>query len=148
MPITNLNTCVKSTDDNPHGYFPFNMSLMSSYMNSQLIYYFISSAISAAEQAQFQQLMKQCKIFLKLLEWNSTSDNNKSDILQEDSMISVNINSNSDCPALLPGYRDIKINSSDISKLAYNSMIAQYNNWLADVKTDFDRDSAKFFISC
>ena len=27
-------------------------------------------------------------------------------------------------------------------------MIIQYNNWLANVKTDFDRNSARFFISC
>src|SRR5947207_8168013 len=57
-------------------------------------------------------------------------------------------NSNSDCSASLPDYKNIKINVSDISKLAYNSTITQYNNWLADVKTDFDRDSARFFISC
>ncbi len=51
---TNLNTCVNSTDNNFCDYFSFDMSLMLSYMNSQLIYYFISDVILAAEQAQFQ----------------------------------------------------------------------------------------------
>ena len=46
----------------------------------------------------------------------------------EEFIISVIENSNSDCSALLPGYKSIKINTSDISKLMYNSMIAQYNN--------------------
>ena len=49
--VTNLNAHVNSTDDNSHDYFLFDMSLVPSYMNSQLIYYFISDAISAAEQA-------------------------------------------------------------------------------------------------
>ena len=70
----NSNTCVNSTDNNLHDYLSFNMCLMSNYMNNQLIYYYISDAISAAEQAHFQQLMKQCKTSLELLEWNSMSD--------------------------------------------------------------------------
>ena len=81
MSATNSNACVNFTDNNSHNYLSFNMSLMLSYTNSQLIYYFIFSIISAAEQAQFQQLMKQHKILLELLEWDDASDkNNKSDI--------------------------------------------------------------------
>jgi len=53
VPATNSNACVNSTDNNSHDYFSFNMSLMLSYINSQLIYYFIFNAISAAKQAQF-----------------------------------------------------------------------------------------------
>ena len=148
MSTTNSNAHVNSTDDNPHDYSSFDMSLMPSYTNSQLIYYFISNAISAAEQAQFQQLIKQHKTFLELLEWDDASDNNESDILQEDFMIFVNVNSDFDCSAFLSDYRGIKINSSDISKLMYNSTIAQYNNWLVNLKTDFDEDSARFSINC
>ncbi len=145
MSAINLNACVNSTNDNSCDYFSFNMSLMLSYMNSQLIYYFIFNAISAAEQAWFQQLMKQHKISLELLEWNSVSDeNNKSDILQEDSTIFININSDFDCSVFLSDYKNIKINSSNILKLAYNSMIIQYNNWLVNLKINFDRDSARF----
>ncbi len=146
---TNLNACVNSTDDNSCDYFSFNMSLMPSYTNNQLIYYFISDAISAAEQAWFQQLMKQCKILLELLEWNNTSDeNNESDISQEDSTILTNVNSDSDCSAFLSDHKSIKINLSDISKLVYNSTVTQYNNWLANLKIDFDKDSARFSTSC
>ena len=65
----------------------------------------------------------------------------------EEFIISAIENSNSDCSAFLPDYKSIKINVSDISKLMYNSTITQYNNWLADVKTDFDEDSARFSIS-
>ena len=48
----------------------------------------------------------------------------------------------------LSDYKSIKINLLNILKLAYNNMIAQYNNWLADLKIDFDKDSVKFFTSC
>ena len=142
----NLNTCMNSTDDNLCDYFLFNMHLVSNYMNNQLIYYYISDAISAAEQAHFQQLMKQHKTSLEMLEWNSMSDNESS--TSEESVISVIENSNFNCSAFLPDYKSIKINTSDISKLTYNNMIIQYNNWLADVKTDFDENFIKFFISC
>src|SRR5205809_5920459 len=76
----------------------------------------------------------------------SDNNNDKSSIFKE-FIISVIENSDSDCSAFLSDYKSIKINTSDISKLMYNSMIVQYNNWLADVKTDFDEDSARFFIS-
>ena len=59
---------VISMNDNLCDYSSFNMCLVSNYMNNQLIYYFITDAISAAEQAEFQQLMKNCKNFLQLLE--------------------------------------------------------------------------------
>ena len=67
MPTTNFNAHVNSTDDNSHDYSSFDMHLVSNYTNNQLIYYFIFSTISVIKQAQFQQLMKQCKIFLELL---------------------------------------------------------------------------------
>src|SRR6266487_2585319 len=74
------------------------------------------------------------------------NDNNKSSISEESAIPAIE-NSNFNCSASLPDYKSIKINISDISKLTYNSTITQYNNWLADVKTDFDRDSARFSIS-
>src|SRR5436189_256834 len=45
---------------------------------------------------------------------------------------------------LLPNYKGIKISPSDIPKLRYNSTVAQYNNWLADLRTAFNRDLAKY----
>ena len=54
MSTANSNTHVNSINNNLHDYFSFNMHLVSNYMNNQLIYYYIFSAISAAEQAHFQ----------------------------------------------------------------------------------------------
>jgi len=68
MLTTNLNAHVNSINDNLCDYFSFDMHLVSNYMNNQLIYYYIFSAISAAEQACFQQLIKQHKTFLEMLE--------------------------------------------------------------------------------
>ena len=50
----------------------------------------------------------------------------------------------SDCSVPQPGSKSIKISLLDIPKLCYNSTITQYNNWLVDMKTAFDRDPAKF----
>src|SRR6266536_4275011 len=77
-----------------------------------------------------------------------SDNNNNESCISEEFITSVIENSDSDCSAFLSDYKSIKINVSDISKLMYNSMIVQYNNWLADVKTDFDEDSARFSISC
>src|SRR5204863_1693534 len=52
--------------------------------------------------------------------------------------------SDSDCPVPLPNFKGIKISPSDIPKLQYNSTVAQYHNWLVDLKTAFDGDLAKF----
>ena len=63
----NLNTHVNSINNNSYDYLSFDMHLVSNYTNNQFIYYYISDAISAAEQACFQQLMKQHKTFLELI---------------------------------------------------------------------------------
>ena len=65
---TKLHACVIFMNDNLHDYSSFDMHLVSNYMNNQLIYYFIISVILAADQAEFQQLMKDHKNFLQLLE--------------------------------------------------------------------------------
>ena len=67
---------------------------MSSYMNNQLIYYFITDAILTADQAEFQQLMKDHKNFLQLLKWDSIFDD---EVSEKISIILTNKNSNSDC---------------------------------------------------
>jgi len=135
---------VISMNDNPCDYSSFDMRLVPSYTNNQLIYYFIISAISAADQAEFQWLIKNCKNFLQLLEWDSVSDD---EALREISIIFINKDSDSDCPVSSANHKSIKINLLNISKLVYNSMIAQFNNWLVNLKTGFDEDSARFFTS-
>ena len=56
--------------------------------------------------------------------------------------------SDSNCPASLSKVIDIKISSLIIIQLKYDSIMTQYSNWLADLKTAFNRDPAKFPISC
>ena len=148
MSTANLNAHMNSTDDNSCGYFSFDMCLVSNYTNNQLIYYYISDTIFTAEQACFQQLMKQHKTSLEMLEWNDASDNNNNkSSISEEFIISVIENSDFNCSASLLNYKSIKINVLNISKLMYNNMIIQYNNWFTNVKTDFDEDSARFSIN-
>ena len=122
MFIANLNICVNSINNNLCDYSSFNMYLVLNYTNNQLIYYYIFSAISATEQAYFQQLMKQHKTSLELIRWNNTSDN-KSSIFKE-FITSAIENSNFNCFASLSDYKSIKINTLNILKLTYNSTIA------------------------
>ena len=51
---TKLYACMTCTNDNSCDYSSFDMYFVSNYMNNQLIYYFITDAISAANQAEFQ----------------------------------------------------------------------------------------------
>ena len=88
--------------------------------------------------------MKDHRNFLQLLEWNDAFNN---EISEEISIISVNKNSNSDCSVLLSDHKNIKINLLNIFKLAYNSTITQFNNWLADLKISFNENSARFSIN-
>ena len=124
MSIINLNSCVNSISDNSCDYLLFDMCFLSNYMNNQIIYYFISDAISAAEQAHFQQLMKQHKISLELLEWDDThsSDEDYDAFIKEETLILTN--SNSDYSLLIQDYKNFKINTLNISKLTYNNIIA------------------------
>ena len=54
LSITRLHAHVISMNNNLRDYSSFDMCLVSSYMNNQLIYYFITDAISAADQVKFQ----------------------------------------------------------------------------------------------
>ena len=50
---TRLHAHVIFMNDNLCDYSSFDMCLVSSYMNNQLIYYFTTDAISAADQTEF-----------------------------------------------------------------------------------------------
>ena len=82
-----------------------------------------------------------------MLEWNDASDDNDESSTSEEFTISAIENSDFNCSASLSDYKSIKINMLNISKLTYNSTVTQYNNWLADIKTDFNENSARFSIS-
>jgi hypothetical protein len=144
-PATNPRARVASTPENPHGYPPFDMRLVPNYTNNQITFYYTTGVIPAAEQTRFQQLMKQRKTSMDLIGWDGASDDDERRTDDsDDSETPEHENSDSDCPAPLPGYKGIKVTPSDIPKLLYNSTVAQYNNWLADLKAGFDGDPARF----
>src|SRR5438034_1821841 len=60
-PIINSHARVTPTTENPRGYSLFEMSLVSNYTNNQIIYYYVTGAIPAAELSCFHQFMKQQK---------------------------------------------------------------------------------------
>src|SRR6266480_4153122 len=146
-PITNPRARILLTPENPRGYPPFDLRLVPNYTNNQLTHYYATGAISVDDQPRFHQLMKQRKTSLDLLGWNGESDtetigrSTRND--PETPPLNSNSGTDSDYPTPLPGYKGIKISPSDIPKLRYNSTVAQYGNWLADLKTAFDGDPAK-----
>src|SRR5436190_15233501 len=147
-PILNPHIRVSPTPENPRSYPPFDMHLVPNYTNNQITRYYTTGAIPATNQPQFHQLMKQQKTSLDLIGWDGKSDdgNNRNSERNNDTLMADNSNpsSNLDCPVPLPNFKGIKISPSDIPKLQYNSTVTQYNNWLVDLKTAFDGDSAKF----
>ena len=141
----NPHSRVPPTPKNLRSYLPFDMRFVPNYSNGQLTYYYTTGAIPAADQPRFHQLIEQRKTSLDLLGWDGESDSGNDKGNDDVSMPdSGNAGTDSDCPAPLPNFKGIKISPSDIPKLRYNSTVAQYNNWLVDLKTAFDGDPAKF----
>ena len=68
LSITNSHVCITSTTENSCSYSSFNMNLILNYTNNQIHHYFTTDAISAINQACFQQLMKQQKVSLNMIE--------------------------------------------------------------------------------
>ena len=129
--LANPHARIEPTPKNPRGYPLFDMRLVPNYTNNQITYHYITGAIPTTKQARFQQLMKQRKASLDLLGWDGAFDEDERPReTPEESKTAGNeiVNSDSNCPIALLGYRGIKINPLNIPKLAYNSTIAQYNN--------------------
>jgi hypothetical protein len=153
-PTTNPNTRVMPTPDNPRGYPPFEMHRVPNYTNNQLTYYYTAGAIPTAELTRFHQLMKQRKVSMDLLGWDGTSDHasgdenndndNPADSRTIGDLITPRDDSDSDCPIALPGFKGFKVSPSNLPQLEYDSTVAEYSNWLTDLKTAFDGDPAKF----
>ena len=148
-PTANPHARVAPTPDNPRGYPSFNMERVLNYINNQIIYYYMIDAISVAELTRFHQLMKQRKVSLNLIGWDSMSNHvSEREDTSENTIFPHNYdNNNSNYPASLPGTVGIKISPSVIIQLKYNSTVAQYSNWLADLKITFNEDLAKFSTS-
>ena len=60
--------------------------------------------------------------------------------------LSLNEDSESDSnyPKAPLGYKGIKFNVANLTKLSYDSDLAKYNDWLIDLKVAFKRDPTKF----
>ena len=50
----------------------------------------------------------------------------------------------SDCPKALEGQKGTKVNVSEITQLKHDSNVAQFNNWLQDLKAAFFGDPSRF----
>ena len=65
--VVNLNTCVTSTAENFSDYLLFDLHLISIYMNNQLHYYHIISAMLDTDKAAVKNQLKNHKASLKLI---------------------------------------------------------------------------------
>ena len=65
--VINLNIYVTSTAENSSDYLLFNLCLISIYMNNQLCYYHIISAMLDTDKAAVKNQLKNCKASLKLI---------------------------------------------------------------------------------
>jgi len=65
--VVNLNAYVTSIAENFFDYLLFNLHLISIYMNNQLHYYHMISAMLDANKAAVKNQLKECKTLLKLI---------------------------------------------------------------------------------
>ena len=154
QPSTSQNSVV----ENPHGYPPFDLHRVPTYTNNQLRYYQISGALLNVDKSQLKDQLQERKNALELVDWDGDTRENTpnppsittsflSPHPPSDShILSFNDDSeaDSDCPQTVAHRKGLKFNVSDITRLRYNSNVAQFNNWLADLKSAFDGDPAKF----
>src|SRR5438552_1773773 len=136
---TPANACVVPTADNPKSYPSFDIYLVPAYINDQLCYYYTTGALLDIDKTRFRNQMKECKNALKLVNWNSNTQesipNNPNPSLMFISSVSHTLSfdydseANSVCLELILGQRVIKFNSTNITQLHYDSNIAQFKNW-------------------
>jgi len=152
---------VPPTAENPHGYPPFNLLCLSTYMNEQIHYYLASGAMLNVNQAELQKQMEDRKALHKIVDWDGNTRENTPTATEPDvpplnpftgaaSTSSRTLSfeqdseADSDYPEPPPDHRPIKIAPSDLTKLRYESNITEYNNWLADLRSAFAADPAKY----
>ena len=150
-PITNPHV------PNPCSYLLFDLRLIPTYTHHQLQYYHLSGAMLSIDRAVLKTKMVECKADLELLDWDGNTCENTpistplvtSAPLSSSHTLSLDDDSevDSNCLEAPSGQRGIKFSASDITKLCYDSNIAQFNNWLEDLKVAFDGDPAKFHTS-
>src|SRR5204862_6926120 len=71
--VVNLNARVAPTAENPSGYLQFDLCLIPIYMNNQLCYYHMTSAMLDADKAAIKNQLKDYKTSLKLINWNENT---------------------------------------------------------------------------
>jgi hypothetical protein len=131
--------------ENLHGYLPFDICSICSFTNKQVIYYLTTGAIPLADQPRFLEAMEHRKNALQTTNWDGASDGEH----RADDANTIDTepdSSDSECPTPAPGCKGMKFAPSDITKLRYNCTIAQYENWLFDLKRAFRGDPAKFLL--
>lgn len=150
-----LNARVLPTAANPRGYPAFDPRLFSTYTNNQLRYYHKNAAMVDVDPADLQAKIVQRKAVLESLDWNGeTRDNSDDDSstrppttqTSESRTLSFALDGepDSDCPEPMEGHRGTKFNPADLTKLRHNGDVAQYNNWIQDLRSAFDGDPARY----
>ena len=74
--VINLNARVAPTVENPSGYPLFDLRLISIYMNNQLCYYHMISAMLDANKTAIKNQLKDHKASLKLIDWDGNTREN------------------------------------------------------------------------
>jgi len=159
--VVNLNARVAPTAENPSGYPPFDLRLIPTYTNNQLRYYHMIGAMLDADKAAVKNQLEDRKASLELIDWDGNTrentpapaERNPPSQTPQTSTIShalraLTLNDDSEvdssCPEPIAGHKGIKFNPSDITKLRYDSNVAQFSNWLEDLNAAFYGDPAKY----
>src|SRR5215471_7563429 len=153
IPVANKNARVAPTADNPSGYPLFDIRLVPAYTNSQLRYYHTIGAMLDIDKTVLKSKMEERKIALDLVDWDGNTRENTpasqapTSIATRTLSFDPDSEVDSECPDPIPSHKGIKFNPSDITRLRYDSNVAQFNNWLEDLKSAFDGDPSKFYTS-
>src|SRR5256886_1312890 len=153
--VFNLNARVAPTAENPSGYPPFNLRLIPTYTNNQLRYYHMTGAMLDADKAAVKNQLKERKTSLELIDWDGNTRENTPAERNPPPTPQVSVASHaltfdhdseadSNCPEPISGHKGIKFNPSDITRLRYDSNVAQFSNWLEDLKAAVYGDPAKY----
>jgi hypothetical protein len=153
-PVNPSNVRIAPTNDNPRGYPPFDLQHVPTYTKNQLHYYHTSRAMLGVDKTELMRQMEERKALLEVIDWDgNTRENTPAGSLPPDPPVPSSSRTlsfdndseaDSECPAPLPGVKGIKFNPSDITQLRYDSNVAQFNNWLEDLKSAFDGDPGKY----
>jgi hypothetical protein len=140
-----------------NNYPPFDLRNIPTYTNDQLRYYHISGATLDVEEDKLKEQLEKRKRILELIGWNGDTQKNSLVVpspsplphpllLSTSRTLSFDYDSEADseCSRPVPGYKGIKFNASDITQLRYDSNVAQFNNWIEDLKSAFDGDPSKY----